>query len=169
MHLPQVLTWLRSQSSITDKLKVLAKKTRLEVLTHTWEVTDDWDQTTLSLPANTDVLHREIVMWGDNTPCWYARTILPHAAYHAEKALFDCLKHQALGELIHPHPDINRDDIKLYAMHPHMQEYNYLTRHLKDTAPKHCLWGRVSTFTIRKQFDFYLLEIMLPGILRYCT
>ncbi|MDF1677558.1 MAG: chorismate lyase [Legionellaceae bacterium] len=163
------MTWLTRQGSITDKLKAVAKETRLEVLTHLWEMTDDWDQTALSLPENTEVLHREIMMWDDNAPCWYARTILPYRAYHAEKKLFDCLKHQALGELIHPHPDITRHDIKLYAMHSHMQEYNYLMQHLKEATPAYCLWGRVSTFTIHKQFDFYLLEIMLPGILRYCT
>ncbi len=156
------------KSSLTDKLKALVAHTHLEVLNNTWEQSDEWDHQTLKLPLNTEVLHRDIIMWAENQPCWYARTILPQSVYHIEKALFDSLKTKALGELIHHHPDIKRTEIIPYPIHTHMPEFNYLKKALKQNTPNKTLWGRISTFTIRAQFDFYLLEIFLPGLLRYC-
>ncbi len=165
---PTALTpWLTQKGSITDQLKALTHHTRLEVLNHTWEAPDSWDLNTLKLPKDSKTLHREIIMWADKAPCWYARTILPHAVYDAEAALFDQLKTTPLGELIHHHKEIHRTQITPYEMHPEMPEYHYLKKALKQNTPKSPLWGRLSTFTIRKQFDFYLLEILLPDLLNY--
>ncbi|MCH9757184.1 MAG: chorismate lyase [Gammaproteobacteria bacterium] len=168
MFLPQVISWLNHKASITDKLKALADNTHLEVLNQNWEKTDNWDHKTLHLPLNSDVLHRDILMWADNQPCWYARTILPKTVYNTEKTLFERLNTEALGDLIHNHPHIKRTHINPYEMRTHMPEYRYLKHALKQNSPTNRLWGRVSTFTIHHQFDFYLLEILLPGLLRYC-
>jgi chorismate lyase len=168
MQPPKLTPWLTEEGSITDKLKALTNQTHLEVLTHHFEQTDTWDINTLNLPKNTTTLHREILMWADTTRCWYARTILPEFVYHTETALFNHLQTTALGELIHHHPEIKRTKINPYAIHAHMPEYHYLKRALKQNIATETLWGRVSTFTIRNQFDFYLLEILLPGLLKYC-
>jgi chorismate--pyruvate lyase len=162
--------WLTHQGSITDKLKALTHHTQLIVLTHAFELSDTWDMQTLNLSANTSVLHREILMQADkHHTCWYARTILPKIVYDAEKNLFERLKTMPLGVLIHTHPDIQRVHIHAYEIHQKMQEYSYLTQALKQKTPtNNRLWGRVSTFRIRNQFDFYLLEIFLPGLLNYC-
>ena len=163
-----MVSWLTHKTSITDKLKALSGDTKLLVLNNTWEQSDEWDHKNLLLPLNTEVLHRDILMWAEHQPCWYARTILPQSVYHTEKALFDSLKTKALGELIHNHPHISRTNITPYAIHTNMPEFNYLKNALKQNTPTHTLWGRLSTFTIHTQFDFYLLEVFLPGILRYC-
>lgn len=160
--------WLEQKGSITDKLKQLAGNTKLQVLSHSWEASDNWDFKALKLPENTEVLHREILMWADNQTCWYARTILPQPVYQTESILFEQLKNKPLGELIHHHPEIHRTHINPYEIHAHMPEYQYLKNALKKNTPAQSLWGRVSTFTIRNQFNFYLLEILLPGLLRYC-
>ncbi|MCH9689758.1 MAG: chorismate lyase [Gammaproteobacteria bacterium] len=164
----QINPWLEQKGSITDKLKQLAGHTKLQVLSHSWETSDAWDSKILKLPENTEVLHRDILMWADNQTCWYARTILPQYVYQAESLLFEQLKSKPLGELIHHHPEIHRTHINSYEIHAHMPEYQYLKHALKQNTPTHSLWGRVSTFTIRNQYDFYLLEILLPGLLRYC-
>lgn len=168
MFLPQVLPWLDEQGSITDKLKALSGHTQLEVLTHIWDKPDVWDCEALQLSPDIKVLHREILMSSHQQYCWYARTILPLSVYQTEATLFQRLKHEALGELIHNHPHINRTHIKPYEIAPHTPEHHYLKQALKDKTPTQTLWGRLSTFTIHGQFDFYLLEILLPGILRYC-
>ncbi len=165
---PEILRWLTHQGSITNKLKLLTHDVRIEVLENTWETADNWDQKNLSLTSSSEVLHRNIVMWAEDTPCWYARTILPETAYQSEQALFDRLKHQALGELIHNHPDIKRTKIHPYTITPDMPEFEFLKAALQQNTPETNLWGRISTFTIRNQFDFYLLEIFLPGVLKYC-
>lgn len=170
MDIPkQLQPWLAHKGSITDKLKTRVATCRLDVLNHTWEQTHAWDTQLLSLTKNTTVLHRDILMWAEGEPCWYARTILSQAVFDTEASLFKRLETTPLGELIHTHPEIQRTQIKPYLITPKMPEYVYLKQALKHSTPKAPLWGRVSTFTIRNQFDFYLLEIFLPGLLRYCA
>lgn len=163
----KLVPWLEHQGSITDKLKALAGEARLELLQHTWESTDTWDQKTLNLAPNRVVLHREILMWAHHHPCWFARTVLPKSTYQTEKSLFSRLETTPLGELIHHHSDIKRTHIKPYPILAHSMEQNYLFDALKNSIKP--LWGRCSTFTLYKQHEFYLLEIFLPGLLRYCA
>jgi chorismate lyase len=163
-----ITPWVTHKGSITDKLKALATNTHLLVLNNIWEQTDEWDHKNLCLSPNIEVLHRDILMWAEQQPCWYARTILPKSVYHTEKALFDGLKTKALGDRSHNHPHISRTHIIPYTIHTNMSEFNFLKKALKHNTPTNTLWGRISTFTIHTQFDFYLLEIFLPGILRYC-
>jgi len=163
----KLIPWLEHKGSITDKLIAYAGEAKLQVLKHTWELTDAWDQNTLALAPNASVLHREILMWANNQPCWFARTIIPKPTYLAEEALFSRLETTPLGELIHHHPNIKRTNITPYPIQPKSMEYGYLEHALEN--PVTPLWGRLSTFTLHKQHEFYLLEIFLPGLLRYCV
>jgi len=167
-NLPEKLApWLEHQGSITDKLKALAGEARLQLLKHTWELTDPWDQITLHLEPKLSVLHREIIMWAHHEPCWFARTVLPKTTYQAEEALFCRLETTPLGELIHHHPHIQRTSINAYPILPNTMEHTYLIHALKPLDKT--LWGRCSTFTLNNTHEFYLLEIFLPKLLRYCT
>ena len=159
--------WLREKGSITDKLKAKANHIHLDVVSHQFESPDTWDINHLKLQNHTEILHREIIMWADTKACWYARTILPKSVYDIEKALFNQLKTTPLGVLIHHHPEIERSHINPYKIHTNMPEYDYLKHALKQNTPNKTLWGRVSTFTIRHQFNFYLLEIFLPALQHY--
>lgn len=163
----RLIPWLTHQGSITDKLKAQAGDAHLQLLKHSWELTDSWDQETLNLASNLPVLHREILMWAHNEPCWFARTIMPKSTYQAEETLFSRLKTTPLGELIHYHPNIRRTRIKPYPIVPNSMEHRYLAHALE--YPVEQFWGRCSTFTLHKQYEFYLLEIFLPSLLRYCT
>jgi len=100
----------------------------------------------LQLDPNQNVLHREIIMYGDNTPCWYARTIIPEATYQAEEQTFAELEHKTLGDIIYHHPNI--------------------TRHI-EPVEESFLSGRLSRFIINEAHPFYLLEIFLPGLHKY--
>jgi chorismate lyase len=159
--------WLTHQASLTDKLKALTPEVKLQVLTNTWEKTHPWDWSTLMLPKNITVLHRDVVMHAEDTPCWYARTILPLSVYNAEEALFSRLKTEALGELIHSHPDIKRTNISPYRIRKMSTEYAYASEAVPNHPLGDMLWGRVSRFTLRENHTFYLLEVLLPGLLKY--
>lgn len=162
---PEKLTpWLEHQGSITDKLKALAGEAHLQLIKHRWELTDTWDQSTLHLKPKKSVLHREILMWAHNEPCWFARTVLPKTTYLKEETLFSRLETTPLGELIHHHPGIKRTSIRPYLIAAHSMEHTYLTHTLEHVSTP--LWGRCSTFTLHNQHEFYLLEIFLPKLLK---
>lgn len=85
-------------------------------------------------------------MYGDNTPCWYARTIIPEATYKAEQSTFVQLEQKPLGDIIYSHPN--------------------LTRHI-EPLDEGIVCGRLSRFIMNEAHPFYLLELFLPGLQKY--
>ncbi len=164
--------WLDYQASLTEKLKVVTGQACLDILNQSWEANDQWDAEKLKL-NNTTVMHRDILMWSCNTPCWYARTILPLSTYEANQGLFDRLKTEYLGQLILNNADIQRVSFKQTPITEASLEYewlmgiktmaNYLVK-WKQEGPLE-LWMRLSEFQVRKSHSFFLAEILLPGLL----
>lgn len=157
------MPWLVCESSLTNKLTAAAGDARLEVRSQCWESADEWDLVVLKLDA-TEVMHREIVMSAFDIPCWYARTILPVATYHANIQLFDRLKNESLGELIFNGNQIKRASLNHHVISTQSPEYKWLN----DLAPKDAseLWMRLSEFKVITGHSFFLAEILLPGLLR---
>lgn len=166
-HAPEQLhPWLIYEQSLTHKLKSTAGDARLEVLDQRWETSDTWDCCKLKL--NTiQVLHREIVMWAFNSPCWYARTIIPDATWKANNTLFERLNTEPLGQLIFNSTDIKRASLVHYPISSISTEYQWLNPTLHQDAPT--LWVRLSEFVVGGNHSFFLVEILLPRLLRYLS
>lgn len=173
---PLLLPWLCHEQFLTEKLKKTAGDARLEVLGQRWDMADDWDCAhwagTLA-HQRTRVMHREIVMWAFDSPCWYARTVLPEATYLANPALFDRLQTQSLGHLIFHGTHITRVSLTSYGISAQSAEYAWLSEWMhQDTAR---LWVRSSEFSVLETGDthqthsFFLVEILLPGLMRYLS
>ena len=163
--------WLVYDKSLTQKLNSLVGTARLDVLNQAWEMPDSWDQTILSLNCE-QVMHREILMWAFDSMCWYARSILPLSTYQANVTLFDRLKNESLGELIFNSHQIERVSLTHYAISPQSMEYAWLSDGMHENAP--VLWVRLSEFRSsmtesKESCSFYLIEILLPGLLRYIS
>ena len=163
---PQLLAWLIYEQSLTQKLKAASGDARLEVLEQRWELSDAWDQNTLNMDLST-VLHREILMWGLDTPCWYARTIIPDTTWQANRVLFDRLKKESLGQLIFNGTEIKRVSLMHYPITPSSIEYHWLNEAWHQAAP--VLWVRLAEFVVNDHDSFFLVEILLPGLLRYMS
>lgn len=164
-HAPrQLMPWLEHVQSLTAKLKHIAKDASLEVLSQHVEPSDEWDHTVLGL-ANQLVIHREIVMSAWEVPCWYARTILPMDTFNAHQLLFDRLKTETLGDLIFSGTDIKRMSITHFRVDDHSITNQFLTPELRQHEEQ--FWARLSEFSVRDKESFFLLEILLPGLMRY--
>ena len=161
---PSLLPWLTYQDSLTSRLQAKAGNTHLEVLGQRWESPDWWDRQVLDIKDKT-VLHREIVMWASKESCWYGRTIIPQITHAAGKDIFDRLKNESLGALIFNENRIKRASLIHYPINAQSIEYHWLTENMHSQAKT--LWVRMSTFTIDNAFPFCLIEVMLPGIMRY--
>lgn len=156
--------WIYHESSMTDKLKKHSTHVTLDVMKHVWELTNSWDIQTLGLAFHQKVLHREILMWAENNPCWYARTILPQSTYEAKDAPFERLKTEALGDIIWTSPQFKRSNMKHYTITTDSPEYAWLTPLMHEQEKTLCV--RLSTFMYDQQHPFYLTEILLPGLNR---
>lgn len=159
-----LLPWLTHQTSLTQKLETQAGVARLEVLNQQWAVADEWDQQVLQIKDEL-VIHREILMWAHDAICWYARTVIPKLTYEHDISLFERLQRESLGQLIFESGKIQRLSLKPYAIMPQSLEYAWLSDIMHTNAP--VLWARLSTLCIGERFNFFLVEILLPG-LRAC-
>lgn len=158
-----LLPWLSHQSSLTDKLKANSGDARLEVLSQQWALANWWDKYTLGLSCD-KVMHRNILMYSRQTPCWYARTIIPKETYQTNHSFFDRLKHESLGVIVFKEPCVKRHLLLNYAINKQCLEYHWLLSPLSEKNAE--LWVRLSVFTIANTSAFYLVEILLPGLMK---
>jgi len=163
----KLLPWLTCTTYLTEKLHAQSGNTALQVLHEQWlELATSWDQEVLQLGAER-VLHRDIVMFAEAQPCWFARTILPAATYHSAEGLFARLQHEPLGNLIFQGSVIQRLGLRHYPITMTDSEYAWIPEGYHQQRKR--LWVRLATFQITSsQALFYLLEILLPQLERYC-
>jgi chorismate--pyruvate lyase len=159
---PKVLSsWLTHDSSLTEKLRAETGNARIEVLEQRWVFPDWWDKNVLKMSPEA-VFHREIIMWSNERPCWYARTIIPYECYQRDTLFFNRLESENLGQLIYNNPNVKRTSLLNYPINSQSLEYHWLDRFQHQDAQY--LWVRLSTLTLHHSFHFYLVEIFLPGL-----
>lgn len=164
---PEVLLpWLTWERSLTHKLPGAAGDARLDVLSQEWGEADVWDQARLNLSQGL-VMHRNIVMWAFDSPCWYARTIVPKATYEWNENTFLRLETEPLGSLIFGGTDIKRNFLMHYAVSSSSIEYAWLQPWMHQEAP--VIWVRLSEFQMKQGGVFFLVELLLPGLMEYLS
>ncbi|MGV3740115.1 MAG: chorismate--pyruvate lyase family protein [Gammaproteobacteria bacterium] len=159
-----LLPWLTCTTYLTEKLFAKSGDTRLQVCQQIWEPANDWDRQVLALKEER-VLHRDIVTYAWDHPCWFARSILPETTYQNHLALFERLNDEPLGNLIFHTTDIQRLNLKTYLIGPQTPEYTWLPKTLQNEQD---LWLRSSIFQVKNAEQFCLIEILLPDLERYC-
>jgi chorismate--pyruvate lyase len=162
----RLLSWLTYEHSLTERLnKNLKKPARLELLSQRWLSATWWDNYVLKIKKES-VLHRDIIMWADEA-CWYARTILPVSTYHVLPSFFDRLQNESLGQLIFNDPMIKRVEMIYYSVNKSSLEYYWLKKALVDVEIfEEEYWLRFSSFVVNDLSPFFLIEIVLPGLMR---
>ncbi len=160
---PKLMPWLTYQSCLSDKLRELVSDVSMKVLKETWCNANWWDKYRLNIEG--EVHHREIVMYGNNKLCWYARTIIPRKTYDLNLQLFKRLETEPLGNLLFDaKTQITRTSFKYYAIDKNSIEFTWLGDLIDKNVSS--LWMRLSTFTVKNDCDLYLAEIYLPGLLQ---
>ena len=154
--------WLNCESFITQKLKDLTGDATLKLLNQSLSSTNKWERKILEVDDHI-VLRRDILMYSNETPCWYARTVVPESTHAANTSLFARLEHETLGHLIFFDNQITRSSIEKYSINSLSTEYSWLTPSISESSPN--LWMRKSRFHIHKTWPLFLMEIYLPGLI----
>jgi chorismate--pyruvate lyase len=157
-----LISWLSHNSSLTEKLKALSGEAELQVLKQSWTLPNWWDKFTLGL-AVVPVIHRDILMFSGQIPCWFARTIIPNDCYQANRSFFDRLEHESLGSIVFNEPNIERIFLHHYAIDELCLEYHWLPVALQQSKAQ--FWSRFSIFSFPDGTCFCLVEILLPGLM----
>lgn len=147
--------WLLDRGSLTDRLITKsAGQFRVEVLRQYRGVARPDEARRLGLDERQAAWIREVVLYGNNTPWVFARSILP------EKSLAHSLRHlkrlgnKPLGAVLFNDPHMYRSAIEIAR---------FDARDLPVDIDGHA-WGRRSVFYLRKQ-PLLVTEVFLPGLL----
>ncbi len=149
--------WLMDRGSLTRRLQ---RKSRghfaVTVLKQGWEIPQLDEARALAIPSGQLALVREVILYGNNQPWVYARSVLPHQALNGRLRFLRRLGNKPLGALLFSNPVIKREPVVLqrYAqsrLPPALQ--------CSGEPP---LWGRHSIFRYGKQ-GILVSEVFLPA------
>lgn len=161
--IPEKLTpWLVYTQSLTDKLRQEAGDAELAVLSQNQIPASWWDRFVLQVEAQ-PVTQREILMSAYGKPCWYARTIIPDSTLTANELLFGRLKQESLGDILFGNDNIKRIAMINYVIDASCIEYYWLDSAMRGNSQS--FWARLAMFEINETSPFFLIEILLPGLL----
>lgn len=153
-------SWLNCDSAITPQLKAMTGDARLDILNQIWLPSDWWMQQLLGLERGTVTFGRDIVMWSQDTACWFARTLIPQACYELQPEFFNQLRTKSMATLLYNESRVQKTNRLIYPIDRHCLEYYWLPDHLR---PKQSLWMRVTQYQFLERGYLYLNELFLPG------
>ena len=145
-------SWLVYPHRLTDRLAKEAGEASLHVLNQGF-VEGFWQ--------------RDILIMAKGEPCWYARTLAPESTYYICQDFFEQLNTKSLGELIYNSNIVQRTSLVHYPIGHASAEFQWLPENIQRTCD-HALWLRWSNFRLRENNRFYLKEIFLGAMQRYC-
>jgi chorismate lyase len=160
---PNLLDWLYDPSSLTARLKSHCHEFHVQLLGQTSTICQA-EEAMAEILAGEPVLAREVVLYCDNQPQVFARSLLPLSSLTgAEQQLAD-LGTTPLGQVLFNNPLLRRARIEV-ARFEHDSTVAQFAHQLQLTA-EHALWGRRSLFTLNNK-PLLVAEVFLPGALAY--
>ncbi|MGJ8682458.1 chorismate--pyruvate lyase family protein [Paraglaciecola sp.] len=153
----KLTNWLLNPGSLTERLVAQCSNFRLSVVGQKQlSVTQDEFQQ-ISTPEQIfneqDWLVREVVLWGDDKPWVFARSIIPMNLWQRD---FTDLNNQPLGHRI-----FNDDRFKRLPFEITKIESFLNFGEQFSVSASHALWGRRSTFCF-EQSKMMVCEVFLP-------
>jgi len=167
--LPENLkNWLLDPNSLTARLKSHCHQFRVELLGQKIEICQESEAVRL-IPAGDEILVREVLLFCDEKPQVFARSLLPLSSLTgAEKTLAN-LGTQSLGQVLFNNPSLERQTIEVAEFDTNsavgklakqlQQPHQYLS------SPEN-LWGRRSIFVLENK-PLMVAEVFLPGAFAY--
>lgn len=155
--------WLLDPSSLTARLKKHCHEFKVEVLGQKIEACSEEDACDIIL-AGSEVLVREVVLYCDDSPQVFARSLLPLSSLTGDEQALAHLGSQPLGQVIFSKPNLVRSAIEVGCFNRN-STVAHLAEYLK--LPK-CseLWGRRSLFRVDNK-PFVVAEVFLPNAFAY--
>ena len=162
--LPEYLqSWLLDPDSLTARLKKHCHQFRVELLGQHIECCQA-HEAVATIPAGEKVLVREVLLYCDDKPQVFARSLLPISSLTGEEQALADLGTQSLGQVLFNNPSLERKTIEI-AEFSSASSVGQLARDLQlDTTQT--LWGRRSIFMLENK-PLMVAEVFLPGAFAY--
>lgn len=157
----QYLPWLLDNSSLTKKLINKSHgRFRVSVLDQRIRQVPFSERHALQIPNRQWAVIREVVLYGNNTPWVYARTVIPLHTLHGPLRRLHYLGNKPLGEQLFTDSTMERGPIHVAR---------FLPKQIPQQACKHSIewastWGRRSVFRLSNK-PLLVSEVFLPALL----
>ncbi len=154
--------WLFATGSLTARLKTHCTEFRVEVLGQEiiscseLEANDD-------IAAGEQVLVREVLLYCDNKPQVFARSLLPLKSLTGEEQNLAQLGEQPLGQVLFNHPDLIRKGIEVACFNQSSSLFTLIKQLGLPIIP---VWGRRSVFVLNNK-PIMVAEVFLPESFAY--
>ncbi len=158
----QMSCWLFDPASLTSRLReACAGKFYVKVLEQTWRTPLHSELRRLGMPYRQTALIREVLLYCDDTPWVFARTVIPKRTLSGKRKYLANLGSRPLGAVLFADPHMRRDEIEVAKLRAGQPLYERAVQALSDVPPG--IWGRRSVFYLQGK-PLLVNEIFLPGI-----
>jgi chorismate--pyruvate lyase len=158
-----LLSWLLDPSSLTARLSKCCQHFRVEVLGQEIQPCS-FEESTSDIAVDEQVLVREVLLYCDDVPQVFARSLLPLKSLTGEEQQLAHLGNQSLGQVLFSKKDLTRKCIEISAFST-SSAVSKLAHQLELPAQTE-LWGRRSTFMLHGK-PLMVAEIFLPNAFAY--
>jgi len=163
-NLTNTLTdWLFDPSSLTARLKNHCQNFRVEVIGQQLEACQA-DEANSAIKTGEQVLVREVVLYCDEQPQVFARSLLPLKSLTGEEQQLAHLGTQPLGQVLFNNPQLERQSIEVESFNKNSAVSKFSSK--LGLTPEHNLWGRRSLFVLNKK-PIMVAEVFLPNAFAY--
>ena len=164
----QLSNWLLDPSSLTKRLKAHSKSFYVKVLGQQVITCSALDACE-SITEGEQVLVREVILYCNEQPHVFARTLIPLTSLTGEQKILSELGEQPLGQIIFNNPSLERTLIQLSEFSKDSTVGKLTQVLLENSEGLHMLdhlWGRRSLFSIEGK-PLVVAEVFLPAALAY--
>ena len=158
-----LLSWLLDKSSLTTRLRNNCQHFRVELLGQHVQ-TCCAEEASGVIVTGEQVLVREVLLYCDDIPQVFARSLLPLASLTGSEQVLANLGTQSLGQVLFNNPSLKRQAIEVAEF-----DANSTVAKLADNLQlnfTHNLWGRRSIFVLENK-PLMVAEVFLPQALAY--
>lgn len=155
--------WLLDPSSLTARLKQHCQKFRVLVLGQSIENCSQ-EESNADIIAGEKVLVREVLLFCDDKPQVFARSLLPLRSLTGNEEQLAQLGDQSLGQVLFNHPDLKRKGIEVASFDKHSTVAELASYY--ELSVSEPLWGRRSVFVVDEK-PLMVAEIFLPNSFAY--
>lgn len=138
--------WLLDPDSLTAKLKANSQHFAVQLLGQQQAAVMANEARWLTAHERATV--REVILWCDDKPWVFARSVFPHSALQQEQLALGKLGERPLGEHLFQQSDLARSSIELCRFEEASQVHHL---HQQLGFPAQPLWGRRSCFSTAGQ------------------
>jgi chorismate--pyruvate lyase len=165
--------WLLDEGSLTARLKSRCENFHVKVIGEQQQLCSVEEACNL-IKVGEPVLVREVILYCDNVPQVFARSLLPLASLTGKEQVLAHLGEQPLGQVLFNNPSLQRLRLELSVFTDNSSvailatklDVQHSTDKSSGNVPIKALWGRRSIFMLDNK-PLMVAEVFLPDAFAY--